>query len=187
MAYRRTYRELEAPWGGEIEFDLEFTDGEIFQAVEAILDKEEEAYQLKRKMQGHARTTPVMKELLAVIDKEHGGVSAILTEYLAGEIAEEHKDACARVKLLRDPLATNTKNVVRGPGWAPHFADMPNSPEYLQDLYKFSEGIKASGVSGEICPHPDRVMVRYYGPDDAKTAEAFLEKSGFKFEVESDG
>jgi hypothetical protein len=129
----------------------------------------------------------VLKEILAHIDKELGGVSALFTEYLAEEIADAHKEACARIKLLRDPLATNTKSATRGLGWAPHFADMPNSPEYLQDLYKFSEGIKASGVKGEVCPHPDRIMVRYYGPADAKQAEEFLKKAGFAFEVESDG
>jgi len=41
MAYRRTYRELEAPWDSDLDFDLEFTDSEIFQAVEALLKQED--------------------------------------------------------------------------------------------------------------------------------------------------
>ena len=105
---------------------------------------------------------------------------------LGGEIEEEHRDACARIRPLRDSLVTNTRNISKlfRPS---HFADMSDSPEYLQTLYKFSEGIKASGINGGFCPHPDRIMVRYYGPDDANRAEKFLKEAGFKFESESDG
>lgn len=60
-------------------------------------------------------------------------------------------------------------------------------PEYLVMLYKFSQAITASGVNKEFCPHMDRVMVRYYGPADARKAEKFLEEQGFIFDVESDG
>jgi len=119
------------------------------------------------------------KEIEAAIGKE--------TNILGGEIEDIHKEAAARIKLLRDPLVINERSASRGPFRQSHFADMPDSPEYLQTLYKFSEGIKASGVSREICPHPDRVMVRYYGPDDAKQAEKFLKEAGFDFLVESDG
>ena len=50
MAYRRTYRDLEAPWGGELDFNLEFTDGEIYQAVEAILEQEDRSYEMRKKL-----------------------------------------------------------------------------------------------------------------------------------------
>jgi len=186
MAYRRTYRDLETPWGSELDFDLEFTDSEIYQAMEAILDKEEEAYQLKRKLKAHIRGTPVLGIILTDIERELGDISDLFAKILVEEIDETHKEVCARVKLLRDPLIANLKNASmwHQPG---HFVDIPNSPEYLQTLYKFSEGIKASGASYEFCPHPDRVMVRYYSPDDAKKAEEFLKKAGFKFWAESDG
>jgi hypothetical protein len=101
-------------------------------------------------------------------------------------VPEGLEEIYSDVKGMYDPLVTNMKFRKR----APHlFPTQLLNIDYghLGILFRFSQGISASGISKEFCPNAEGAMVRYLGPPDAKQAEEFLTKNGFKFWIESGG